>query len=311
MSDLGYRTEPRAYGVAVVGGARAGKSTIVGAMGLAIDEYYAQPGSAHVFSNSDAFRGITADALGQQGYDLDAGVDPSKRAEVGALAVGLFLDGYSPDDLKTMLDGYYLYPAPLAVRRSPGVNDTVQYVSDEPRVRQLVTDAGIRHLSRILDDPGAAGLEIAPRVVLLDARSQRECIAKFWACEVRPIATFVLTCDERTAARRNLMSTPDGQPRTYRQADLAVETARLQSRNEVDRRRSIGRMTLPRDLAPAHYLYPLLRDSADSGDLFALGTKLPDIPDGGVVIESNYIPRVTVSEALGPITRGALHAADR
>jgi hypothetical protein len=227
------------YGLAVVGMGQAGKTEATKVAAQAYADY--DPNRPTIsFSNSNGFRGLTAAILREAGVASHKILSEADYLE--HLATYRERIPQRLDTVDLLLDDCYRTPPPKEVLRSPAVNETVAYTSEDSTIRPIVTRAGARYLHQMITEPRLVGLASAPGLVSLDGRNDSECRDKFRKAGVTRLGTLVLTCDEDIVAKR----LHKGAPRSV----IQQETAKLEQRNYTDRSRCIARMTLPDDYPP-------------------------------------------------------------
>lgn len=283
-------SEPK--GLAIVGLAQAGKSTLRDCISSSWTQDFHPEGEVFHFSNSDGFRGITAHAIAELGHDPDVPVRDTSEFVEKLCEKYVDLANH-----KILLDGFYDTPASKDVLRSTAVNSVVPFVSESPLVRPHINAAGSRYMERVLREPGKAGLQSRPGLLVIDGRNQEECVGKFVAAGVRPLGTFVLTCPEITIARRIL---PAASEQKHRQ-----EAARLKARNKEDRDRTLGRMTLPVDLSQQFVLHQLAKKRYGI-DLLEAGAALAKDRNAGAVVNTRYLSLSAERRAVELVLWGAL-----
>jgi len=283
-------------GVLIVGMAQAGKTTF---RNMVSREWAAVDGRPVLeFSASNGFRGLTALVLDRSDVAVHETVDENRYLDM--------LDGYTDnvdaDEIDGILDQLYAEPLPEWRLRNTAVNTTVAITSEHPSIRHTVNAAGGRYLRRVIDDPDSAGLDRRPGLVVLDARNQEECLHKFGIANVQPAGSFVLTCPEEIVAMRR--ARPGASP-----ADIAAEAERLRHRNEVDRQRPVGAMTLPEDLTTAYEAEELvlLGDSA----IVRAGMQIAHEPTSGVVIPTDILTQSDEKYLTRHVMRGMVYQSVR
>lgn len=285
-------------GIIIVGEAQAGKTTankIIAGL---------WPGFANTpvleFTNSNGFRGLTSVVLQRAGIDTDQPVPKEHYAEL--------LDQYVSDEanrlaLPALLDSLYRQPLTTEELRNPAVHSAVAYTSEHSLVRPEVNKAGADFLRDALAKPELVGLDEKPGLVILDARNNNECRDKFDRAGVRAIGTLVLTCPEIVVAKRKL---PAGTSET----EIEAEAARLRERNQTDRQREIGRMTLPPDfvspivldrLIPTHTNSPMTEKA-----IVVAGRLIAAKSNAALVVRTDKIDKQTEATALGLAMSGML-----
>ena len=220
------------YGITIVGQAQAGKTTLrTGITEAWIKDFDREATIVH-FSNSDGFRGLTAEIIAAYGLQTDRAV---KEHEAYNL-IEKFIDTYGI--CEEQLNRYYHHPSPNSVLRTTAVNTLVAHVAENEIIRPKINKAGSRFMREIIMDPSVKELENRPDLFVLDARNIPECEAKFRDAGVKPLGAFIIMCDEKVVVDR----IPDS-------SGLSKETRikTLKERNDTDRNRILAKMSLPED----------------------------------------------------------------
>ncbi len=293
------RIDPREpKGLVIVGMAQSGKTALRKCISHSWSMNFHPEGEVYPFSNSNGFRGVTARAISELGYDHDTPVPDT------ADFVDRLCNHYDLQDSTELLDSFYDAPADDDILRSVAVDSAVPYVSENGRIRPHINAAGSRFIERVLRYPYKAGLKARPGLIIIDGRSQEECVGKFLSADVRPLGTFVLTCPEELAANRNPRITPEMH---------AAEVSRLQARNKEDRGRVLGRMTLPEDLSQAFVLHELTDEPPRceaNRRLLNAGAAIAEDWQAGAVVDTQHLTLDDERRAVELILWGALKRAE-
>jgi len=286
-------------GLSIVGMAQAGKSTLRNAV---VADWLTRFSDTTVYdlSNSNGYRGVTADILAA--HDVDPTSQPTEDAVIEMLdASG---DILGDDDL---LDTYYRQPRGKDILRTPAVNAAVSVIAAQEGPHVAINDAATRHIGDVISNPTQYGLSTTPSLVVIDARNGGECEDKFAANDITSLACFILVCDEAVVVDR--IPPSDNELRAELSRDQRI--AALKLRNETDRSRSIGRMTLPEDylgVLPAHQYMASGRDE-DHDELFAIGQSSASCFVGApIVIDTEHTTQEQVQSGIPHILDGALSA---
>lgn len=274
-------TIPR--GIVVVGMAQAGKSTF--AKAIAEEWRNFDPDNEVLnYSNSDGFRGYTATILKELGHDLELPIE----SDVFSESLDGFVDSHSESDLAEIATSLYAAPLPNEELRNPAVNSVVAIVGNHEKVRLIIEAASADYLRNIINDPSLIQQDAQPSLTVIDSRNQHDTVEKFEHAGVVLLGSFVLTCNEEVVVAR----VPDAGP---------VET--LRRRNQQDRDRRIGPMTLPEDLSPS---YELAKMYSNPDMLFMVGAALVMNPESGMHIDTAIVTQEQETAALPPIFAGML-----
>jgi cytidylate kinase len=220
------------FGISIVGMGQAGKTTLRNGITEAWRRDLDPEATIVHFSNSDGFRGLTADIIGYAGIPVTETVDESKAKD----AIDSFIEQLGI--CTEQLNDYYHKPKPNVVWRTNAVNTMVAYVSEHPVIRPMINRAGSRFMKEIIEDPAIMKLDKSPDLFVLDARNIPECTEKFTGAQVKPVGSFILICDEVTVVRR---VTDDSGLSTAERIRNLVE------RNKHDSIRELAPMSLPKD----------------------------------------------------------------
>jgi hypothetical protein len=276
------------YGITIVGEAQSGKSTLCN--GITEGWKSLEPAACIMhFSNSDGFRGLTAEILDTAGISGDRIIDASCTQKI----VEEYLEKYGICDEK--LDAYYQSPKPKTVLRTPAVNEMVAFVAEHTQLRPAINRAGSRFMKEIISNPAVAHLEIPPNLFVLDARSIPECSEKFDNAGVQHLGSFILLCRPSVVVDR----TDDDNGLTTQQRIKSLE-----ERNRKDRERSIAKMSLPSDY-PGYVEISDAVSLVDRRALYKLGRKVElDPRNRPMVLNTEHTSRVQTEESMQYILSG-------
>ncbi len=283
------------YGLSIVGEAQAGKTTLRDIVAEVGQSFYREGEILH-FSNSNGFRGLTSQVLEVADVSFDDVVPPDEYLRI----LEGYIDRYDPEELASILDALYYSPLDDEFLRNEAVNSAVALTSEHSQLRPIVNAAGARHMRRLIEEPDIGGMSEKPWLVVLDARNQDECQNKFLTAGVKSIGTLVLTCPEEVVIERKFGANVDSD--TFKR-----EVAKLKLRNETDRNRIIGRMTLPEDLRHKIDIATLVYyDDVDG--LYDAGRILATVPNAGAVFATNDLTKAQEAFAVDYLARGVLNA---
>jgi hypothetical protein len=266
-----------------------------------------------MFSVSNGFRGLTTEVLRANGLPLD---QPIPDKEQYRDQVEQFIATYGADLSGAMLEAF-VHPEPASVLRSIGVTSAVATTSEHPTILSTAHTVGGMYLKEVLQNPEIVGLADRPGAVLMDARSQRECVEKFEMAGVLPALGIVLECPEHVVAKRIVANrVRKGKVAAVDAPALIVaEEARLVERNRIDRRRSIGTMTLGVDLDNPYYLHDLIAEDRATGYnqrvIAEAGLELSGVTTSGLVIDTSKINLEGEKYGMDLILAGVLEGVDR
>lgn len=274
------------HGLVIVGMAQAGKTTLTRLAAKAWQEFDHE---AHVlnFSNSDGFRGFAAIAISYAGLDFEQPVNADEFNE----QLDDFIASLSIAEVDDLFDELYAAPLRDDILRNPAVNSAVGIVAAHEHLRPVAERSGSDRLKTIVENPNLIRLDRVPSLVLLDSRNQTESLEKFEHAGVRSLGTIVLTCDEEIVVSRN---------------SKAGTVDDLRKRNQTDRGRQLGPMTLPEDLSLPFNLTDI---HSKHETLYAAGILLASIADSGLHIDTAVITEQQEAAALPPLMSGMLAAA--
>lgn len=306
-------SDEHVLGVSVVGMAQAGKSTLCGIIDQYITRRYGVPGGNFMFSVSNGFRGITTEVLRANNLPLH---QPIANKELYRDQVEQFIATHGADLSAVMLEAF-MQPEPTDVLRSVGVTSAVAATSEHPTILSTAHTVGGQYLKEVLQNPETVGLLDRPGAVLMDARSQPECVEKFEMAGVLPALGIVLECPEYVVAQRIVMNKVrrGNIAAADAPAMIAAEEARLQERNRIDRARPIGTMTLGEDLDKPYYLHDLIaQDKAQGHDqrvIAEAGLELAGATNSGLVIDTSKISLRGEKYGMDLILAGILEGVDQ
>ena len=279
------------YGITIVGEAQSGKSTLCN--GITEGWKSLDPAACILhFSNSDGFRGLTAEILDTTGISGDTHLDGDRAQKI----VEEYLVKYGICDDR--LDTYYQSPKPKTVLRKPAVNEMVAYVAEHRLLRPRVTEAGSRFMKKILSNPSVAHLEVPPNLFVLDARSIPECSEKFDNAGVQQLGAFILLCRPSVVVDR----TDDDSGLLKQQR---IES--LEERNRKDRKRTLAKMSLPSDY-PDYVEISEAVSLVDRRELYNIGRKVEQDPrNRPMVLNTEHTSRVQTEESMQYILSGLVN----
>jgi len=274
------------FGIAICGEAQAGKTTLRQAMHPVWKSFHPDE-EIYVLNNSLGFRGLAYRIVEKE--ELPLGHKVSLPVFEACLE-----DFREEADVLSEVEKLYDEPPVEGVMRSLAVDSIVAMVADDPELRPVISEAATQHLIDVVENPTDHGLTQQPGLILIDARSHLECIDKFERARIKPLATFILTCDPEIAAPRNART---GQ---------APDPEMLRQRNERDRNRLEGRMSLPEDFVTRFVLDNMLEHGFD---LELAGRNAAKDPvSTAIVIRTDRTSLAEEVEALTPLFKGMLSA---
>lgn len=291
--EIATLSSDQPFGISIVGMAQAGKTTLRNGITEAWRTDFDPNATIVHFSNSDGFRGLTAEVIEVMGVPTDTLV--SKDDALSAIAEYISSVGICDERLNV----YYHRPRPEAVLRTTAVNTMVTHVSDHPLVRPAINRAGSRFMSEIIEEPSIKKLDKKPNLFVLDARNIAECNEKFLSARIRPAGAFILICDEAVVVDR--VANTSGLSRSKR---IKI----LTQRNEDDRNHTLGRMSMPEDFPAAIHIAEAVR-IGDITELRLLGAQASVDPENiPIVLDTAGTSEKQTLDAMPFVISGLINA---